>query len=85
MPLEVKLFFTVPTIILIIVIWAIPSGAIRPGPDWFWRWGRNDPARRLLFRTDSLKKYARVGIIAWLCIFLLVIWLALPTGKGAFH
>ena len=80
MPIGGKFLFTIFAIVVIAVLCVVPSSAIRPGPDWFWRWGRNDPIRHMLFRPEGcLRKYAKIVTIAWLVIFLLVIWLTLPT------
>ena len=77
MPYQVKIIFTVATLLAAIAVLFINSAAVNAGPDWFWRLGRRDPFRNLFFRRDgTLRRHTKAGILAFFTIFLTAIWLA---------
>jgi hypothetical protein len=75
MPIQVKLIFTIFTVIVGIAICFINPKANNAGPTWLWSLGKNDPIRFLLFKTDgSFRKYTKLGILIFAVIFLALIW-----------
>lgn len=66
------LFFCVPLIVVIVGLFFV--GKETPRDDRFWRFGKNDPFRRMLYKDDGeVRETIRMSIILFLATVLLVI------------
>ena len=80
MPLSIKLFFTIASVVIGILVCFLSSGKNSAGLDGMWRTGKNDPFRRLLYRTDgSTRRYMKSGILITFALLLFVFWVLVPT------
>lgn len=83
MPISVKVIFTVAITTLMFLLLFMKSNLNNAGLDANWRGGKNDLARRLLFRSDgSLRFFAKSIAIGIFCLFLFFIWFVLPIAKA---
>lgn len=75
MPIEIKLIVTGFIFLIGIAVCFIDMKKERALPDWMWRWGSNDPTKRLLYKQDrSPRKYFKHAILIWFVICLGVMW-----------
>lgn len=84
MPLGVKLFFTIAIVVIGALIYFLESAENGVGPDWLWRFGKNDPFRNLLYRSDgSARRYMKTCIFIIFVLLLLTLWALVPTIQVA--
>ena len=80
MPTTIKIFFTIVIGLLVLGVLAASRKSNSAGPNYFWRMGKSDPVRILIFREDgSLRRYTKITTLLFFCILLGVIWLLIPT------
>lgn len=80
MPQNIKFFLTLAIAIVAVLIYFSDSGKSSAGPDWWWKLGRNDRIRQMLFRPEgSARRYTKISILSLFAIVLLILWLFVPT------
>ena len=79
MPFSAKIFFSIGCVVVGALICFAKYSGNAAGKDWFWRGGKNDPFRNIIFHADgSMRKYAKVWVIALFAVLLFVLWLFVP-------
>jgi hypothetical protein len=81
MPFNLKIFFSIACVVVCVLIYFAKSSGNSAGKDWFWRGGKNDPFRKMLFRVDgSMRSYAKACILVLFALFLFALWFLLPPA-----
>lgn len=77
----VKIILTLATVIVAVVFCFIDEKANNAHSNWFWRWGKNDPIRNRLCRSDgALRKHTKKNFVVFAVVWMLSIWLLVPNA-----
>lgn len=84
MPFSIKIAFTIATFVGIVLLFLAATKKDNASPNSFWRGGGNDPFRNLFFKIDgSFRRFAKVSILVIFLIWLLVLWMLVPSQPGS--
>ena len=76
MPVEVKMFFS--TVSLLAGVAALFLTPRHRNSGRWWRAGERDPIRAIFYnREGEFRRYAKHGIVVWLVLVNVLIWLLL--------
>ena len=82
MPLNIKIIFTIFVIIIGLLIIFLTPKKKNAGPDWIWRFGKDDPFRNLFFNPDgSMKHLMKTLILVVFAVLLSIVWILIPAIK----
>lgn len=82
MPIGIKLFFTLATAVVAVLIYFSGTGKGSAGPDWMWKPGKTDPVRHLLFRFDgSARRHMKTCVLILFALTLLLPWTLVTTSN----
>jgi hypothetical protein len=79
--MAIKIALTALIVAIGTAVCFVDSKANNAGPDWFWRLGKSDPIRTVLFRSDGqLRRYSKLGLLAWFGAVLSLLWIFAPSS-----
>ncbi len=80
--MAIKIALTALIVAIGTAVCFIDPKANNAGPDWFWRFGKSDPMRFLLFRPDGqLRRFTKLGLLAWFGVVLSLLWILAQTRR----
>ena len=80
MPFNVKLFFSIVSVIIAVAICFSQPSSNKSVEDFFWRGGKKDPFRNMLYRVDgTFRSYSKAGILLFIGFLVLSLWLLVPS------
>jgi len=81
MDFNIKIIFTLAIIIIGALIFFADPGKGSAGPDWIWRFGKNDSFRNLFFcKNGSMRRFSKLFIMIIFSVVLLMLWILVPTN-----
>lgn len=76
MDTQSKIIFTIALAAIAIGVLFVDARADNAGPDWLWRFGKNDPVRNLVCRSDgTLRPYTKAGLLVGFAVVVACLWL----------
>ncbi|WP_446008110.1 hypothetical protein [Candidatus Electrothrix sp.] len=80
MPIQIKIFFTIATLVVGLLIVIANPNTNNAAPDWIWRFEKNDLFRNWFFDTSGSLKTSMKIVLLFICFtFLFIIWMLVPT------